>query len=88
MTSRPRPRFRIHRIDTPPVEHVEGEEGDEVLEPDTHYRAFWTIEDKTYRVQIWNHDEWQRRTPVLPSAVAPRSLNGRGWMVLQPIDRR
>lgn len=83
MMPRPRPTFRIHRVDTPPIESAVGEEGQE---PDTHYRAFWTIEDTTYRVHIWNREEWERQTPVLPSAAEPRSLNGRGWMLLQPMD--
>jgi hypothetical protein len=87
MVSRHKPWFRIHRIDTPPVVNPATDD-EEPEEPDTHYRAFWTIEDKTYRVHIWNHDEWERQTPVLPHAVQARSLNGRGWMSFQPIDRR
>ncbi len=86
MVSRHKPWFRIHRVDTPTVENLATEEDLET--PDTHYRAFWTIEDKTYRVHIWNDDEWERQTPVLPHAAEARSLDGRGWMSLQEIARR
>jgi hypothetical protein len=74
-----RPWFRIYRIDRPPSPDDEA--------PDTHYQAFWKIHDKTYRVQICTKDEAEQ----LPSEAQPpeaKSLDGRGWMVLKPIEMR
>jgi hypothetical protein len=72
-----RPRFRIFRVD-PPVES-------EAPPADSHYRAFWEIEGQTFRVHVWSDSEWERLSPTrLPSNA--RSINGRGWMVMQPVE--
>lgn len=76
-----RPRFSIYRID-PPV-------GEDRQTPDTHYRAFWKIEGKLFRVRVWSRAQWERRSREGQETPAgARSLNGRGWMLLQPIDRK
>jgi hypothetical protein len=74
-----RPRFRIHRVD-PPVEMEE-------TATNSHYRAFWEIDGKIFRVQVWSASQWARRGEEAPPTGA-RSLDGRGWMVLKPVDAR
>ena len=74
-----RPWFRIYRIDRPPSPD------DEV--PDTHYRAFWRIHDKTYRVHVWSKDAWEQKAEDTQPPEA-RHIEGQGWMVLKPIETR
>ena len=72
-----RPWFRIHRIDRPRTAEDEA--------PDTHYRAFWKIDDKTYRVHVWSTDDWEQQ-PIEEHPAEARNLDGRGWMLLKPIE--
>lgn len=74
-----RPWFKIYRIDRPKTSEDEA--------PDTHYRAFWKIHDKTYRVDVWSKDD-EDETLNEPQPPEARNLDGRGWMVLKPIETR
>jgi hypothetical protein len=63
--------FQIHRIDDP---RLTGQ----------HYRAFWRIDGRTYRVHDWRLVEWLRLSPEHRPRDACR-LKGAGWMTLRPI---
>ena len=69
MSNTHRPRFRIHRFDSP-------------IAP--HYQAFWQVEGKTFRVQVWDQDAWQRMPESEhPSDATP--LAGPGCMQFRPL---
>jgi hypothetical protein len=64
-------RFQIHRLDDPRAD-------------DQHYRAFWRIDGRTFRVHVWSLKEWLR----IPWADRPRDarpLKGPGWMTVRPM---
>jgi hypothetical protein len=65
-------RFQIRRVDDPTL-------------ADQHYRAFWAIEGKTFRVHIWSLAQWRQ----ILWANRPRDacvVEGPGRMTLRPID--
>jgi hypothetical protein len=71
MSARRSPTFQIHRLDTA------------ADSSDRHYRAFWRINGETFRVHVWNLDQWRR----IPVGEQPRDacpLDG-GVMVVRPI---
>jgi hypothetical protein len=64
-------RFHIIRLDDPRA-------------AEQHYRAFWRVDGRTFRVHVWNLIEWLR----IPVADRPRDayrLRGPGWMTLRPM---
>ncbi|MDR3638433.1 MAG: hypothetical protein P4L84_31810 [Isosphaeraceae bacterium] len=64
-----RPRFRIHRLDSP---------------TDLHYQAFWQVEGKTFRVQVWDEEAWHSMSESEhPPDATP--LAGPGWMLFRPL---
>jgi hypothetical protein len=63
------PRFRIHRLDSPTT---------------PHYQAFWQVEGKTFRVQVWDQEAWQRM-PASEQPADARPLAGPGWMQFLPL---
>ena len=69
MSNTRRPRFRIHRLDSPAV---------------SHYQAFWQIEGNTFRVQVWDEDTW-RQMPEAEHPPDALPLSGPGWMQSRPI---
>jgi hypothetical protein len=66
-------RFQIHRLDEPPS-------------ADEHYRAFWRIDGRTFRVHVWGPAAWERLTGANRPRDACR-LEGSGWMTLGPIRK-
>jgi hypothetical protein len=79
MSAEHRPSFRIHRIDRP---HTADDPAQ-----DTHYRAFWKIDDTTYRVHVWSTDTRESQ-PNDEQRSEARNLDGKGWMLLKPIEAR
>lgn len=69
MSNTRRPRFRIHRLDSPTV---------------SHYQAFWQVEGDTFRVQVWDEEAW-RLMPAAEQPPDARPLPGPGWMQSRPI---
>jgi hypothetical protein len=70
MPPRRRPRFIIHRLDSPagPIP----------------YLALWRIEGRTYYVGTWSDDQWDR-LPRSQRPADARRLAG-GWMVMRPAE--
>lgn len=64
-----RPRFRIHRFDSPSA---------------PHYQAFWQVEGNTFRVEVWDQEAWQRM-PESEHPPDARRLVGPGWMRFRPL---
>jgi hypothetical protein len=79
MPKKRNPWFRIHRVDAPSL--------DEGQAPDAHYRAFWRIAETTYRVHVWTQEELERKPETEVPAQA-QQVDGRGWMLLQPLDAK
>jgi hypothetical protein len=64
--------FQIHRLDDP-------------TSADDHYRAFWRIDGRTFRVHVWGLAAWERLTGANRPRDACR-LEGSAWMTLRPIE--
>jgi hypothetical protein len=64
--------FQIYRLDDPEL-------------PDDHYRAFWRIDGRTFRVQVWGPLQWDGMLDLDRPRDAIR-LKGGVWMTLRPMD--
>jgi hypothetical protein len=64
-------RFQIHRLHDP-------------RQPDDHYRVFWRIDGRAFRVHVWGPVGWERMRALdqLRDAI---QLEGGGSMALRPM---
>lgn len=65
------PRFRIHRLDSPSA---------------AHYQAFWEVEGRTFRVEVWDEETW-RHMPASAQPPGAMRLAGPGWMLYRPLAK-